>query len=102
MWTRCALLNPEGLQWLEKEREPGVGPGFKVLVLPAQAKRTPSGAFLVVQWLRLCSHDAGGPSLSSGQGTRSHMMQQRWKILHATTKTRHSQINKHMFFKKKR
>ena len=58
VWARCALL----LLWLEKEHELGVGPGFKVLVLPAQAKTTPSGAFLVVQWLRLCSHDAGGPS----------------------------------------
>ena len=94
MWMRCALLNPAELLWLEKEHELGVGPGFKVLVLPAQAKRTPSGAFFVVQWLRLCSRDAGGPSLSPGQGTRSHMMQQRWKIPHATTKTRHSQINK--------
>ena len=26
-------------------------------------------------------------------GTRSHTLQQRWKIPHATTKTQHSQIN---------
>ena len=30
---------------------------------------------LVVQWLRLCSPNAGGPGLILGQGTRSHMLQ---------------------------
>ncbi|TEA41477.1 hypothetical protein DBR06_SOUSAS27010023, partial [Sousa chinensis] len=46
---------------------------------------------LVVQWLRLCTPNAGGLGLISGQGTRSHMPQLRVpmpqvKILHATTK----------------
>ena len=40
-----------------------------------------------------------GPSLIPGQGTRSHMLQLRvhmpqLKILQATTKTDHSQLNK--------
>ena len=47
---------------------------------------------LVVQWLRLCALNAGGLGLIPGQGTRSHMLQ--LKILHAATKTQHSQINK--------
>ncbi|TEA23632.1 hypothetical protein DBR06_SOUSAS910357, partial [Sousa chinensis] len=46
---------------------------------------------LVVQWLRLCSPNAGGPSLILGQGTRSHMPQLRvcmlqLKFPHAATK----------------
>ncbi|TEA25280.1 hypothetical protein DBR06_SOUSAS1010184, partial [Sousa chinensis] len=32
---------------------------------------------MVVQWLRLCAPNAGGPGLISGQGTRSHMLQLR-------------------------
>ena len=45
------------------------------------------GASLVVQWLRLCSANAEGPSSNPGWGARSHMVQQRWEILWATTKT---------------
>ena len=70
---------------------------------------------LVNQWLRTCSSNAGGPSSIPGQGTRSHMPQLRVdmtqlkllhaltershmtqlkaKILCATTKTWHRQIN---------
>ena len=49
------------------------------------------GTSMVVQWLRLCAPDAGGPGLISGQGTRSHMPQLRvrrpqLKIPPATTK----------------
>ena len=33
------------------------------------------GLPLVVQWLRLCTHNAGGPGSSPGQGNRSHMLQ---------------------------
>ena len=40
------------------------------------------GTSLVVQWLRLCASNAGGPGSVSGQGTRSHMLQ--LKILHAS------------------
>ena len=29
---------------------------------------------LVVQWLRLCEPNAGGPGSIPGQGTRSHML----------------------------
>ena len=45
------------------------------------------GTFPVVQWLRLCTPNAGGPGSIPGQGTRSHMVQ--LKILHATTKRSH-------------
>ena len=61
----------------------------------------------VVQWLRLHAPNAAGLGLIPGQGTRSCMLQLRVhmpqlkipnattkKILHATTKTWHSQINK--------
>ena len=56
----------------------------------------------MVQWLRLRASYAGGPGSIPGQGTRSHMpqlkiLQVSMKIPHATTKTRHSQIN--IFFK---
>ena len=33
------------------------------------------GTSLVVQWLRLCVPNAGGPGLMPGQGTRYHMPQ---------------------------
>ena len=57
-----------------------------------------SGISLVIQWLRLCTPNAGGPGLIPGQGTRSHMLQLRvhmlrLKILHAATKNWYSQIN---------
>ena len=32
---------------------------------------------LVVQWLRLCTSNAGGPGSIPGQGTRSYMLQLR-------------------------
>ena len=38
------------------------------------------GPSLVVQWLRLCTPDAGGPGLIPGQGTRFHMPQVRPSI----------------------
>ena len=47
---------------------------------------------LVVQSLRLCAPNAGGPGSVPGQGTRSHTAQ--LKFLHAATKTQRSQINK--------
>ena len=31
--------------------------------------------FLVIQWLRLCIPNVGGPGLIPGQGTRAHMLQ---------------------------
>ena len=56
---------------------------------------------LVVQWLRLCTPNAGGLGSIPGQGTRSHMAQlktlhahQRLKIMFVTTNAWHSQINK--------
>ena len=80
------------------------------------------GTSLVVQWLRLCAPNAGGPGSIPGHGTRSHMPQLKrshmpqLKILHATTKiphtamkipraatkTRCSQISKYFLKKEKR
>ena len=53
---------------------------------------------LVVQWVRLCTPNAGGQGSIPGQGTRSHMPQLKIphaaaKIPRATTKTGHS-LNK--------
>ena len=44
------------------------------------------GTSLVVQRLRFCTHNAGGPDSIPCQRTRSHMLQLR-KIPHATAKT---------------
>ena len=53
------------------------------------------GTSLVVQWLRLCAPNAGGPGANTGQGTRSYLPQQGLKIPCATvTKTQCNQINK--------
>ena len=40
-----------------------------------------TGASLVVQWLRLCAHNAGGLDLIPEQGARSHMLQLRVHML---------------------
>ena len=58
----------------------------------------------MVQWLRLGAPHAGGMGSIPGQGTRSHMLQlrvrmlqRRLKILCATAKTSHGQINKQIY-----
>ena len=58
----------------------------------------------MVQWLRLGAPHAGGMGSIPGQGTRSHMLQLRvrmlqgrLKILCATAKTSHGQINKQIY-----
>ena len=61
------------------------------------------GTSLVVQWLGLCSPNAGGLGLIPGQGTKSHLSQLKsshtvTKILHATIKTQRSQVNKYIHF----
>ena len=61
----------------------------------------------MVQWLRLCTPNAGGPGSFPGQGIRSHMTQFRvhllqLKVLRAVTKTQHSPINKNKHFRKTR
>ena len=53
------------------------------------------GTSLVVQWLKLCTPNAGGPGLIPCQGTRSHRLWLRVcrpqpMTLHTTTKTQHS------------
>ena len=47
-------------------------------------EREDLGISLVVQWLKLCTPNAGGLGLIPAQGNRFHMLQ--LKILHATTK----------------
>ena len=49
------------------------------------------GSSLVVQWLRFCTHNAGGPGSIPCKGTRSHMLQlsvrvPQLKILHVAMK----------------
>ena len=76
-WTMMVLFLYSTLQWKSRLKYIlGTSPGSPV------AKT-------------LCSQ-CGGPGLISCQGTRSHMPQ--LKILHAATKTQHSQVNK--YFKK--
>ena len=59
-------------------------------------KRFLRGTFLMVQWLTLCAHNAGGLALNPGQGSRSHMLQ--LKIPYAATKTCAAKgINKYIF-----
>ena len=54
--------------------------------------KTPGpGTSLVVQWLRLHAPNAEVLGLIPGQGTISHMLQ--LKILRATAKIQHRQIN---------
>ena len=60
------------------------------------------GTLLVVQWLRLCTPNTGGPSSIPGRATRSHMpqyrvqmpTQRRLKTPSATVKIECSQTNK--------
>ena len=61
----------------------------------------------MVQWLRFHAPNAGGLGLIPGQGTRSRMPQLRahmpqLKILYATTKIWHSQINNFKKYMKQR
>ena len=65
---------------------------FDKIQNPFMIKILNKGTSLVVQWVRLCAPNAGGPGLILGQGTRSRM--------HATTKT-WSRQNKYINIKKK-
>ena len=47
------------------------------------------GTSLVVQWVRCCTPNAGGPGSIPGWGTRSHM-HAATKSSHATTKSLHA------------
>ena len=42
--------------------------------LSMSTERRQTGTPLDVEWLRLCTPSAGGPGLTLGQGTRSHML----------------------------
>ena len=48
-----------------------------LLAVQGTLKSLLHGISLVVQWLRLRTHNAGGPGSIPGQGTRSHMQQLR-------------------------
>ena len=69
---RGYLIQPPHLQIKSKVKQlswdgtPGMD--FKILWL---------GIFLVIQWLRLCTPNAGDPGSIPGQRTRSHMLQLR-------------------------
>ena len=52
----------------------------------------------MVWWLGLCAPNAGSLGSIPGEGIRPHMPQ--LKILHATMKTQHRQINKNKYFHK--
>ena len=67
-------------------------PFFSADLLPLRIRKL--GTSLVVQLLRLCAPNAGSQGSTPARGTSSHMPQ--LKILQATTKTRHSQINKNI------
>ena len=59
------------------------------------------GASLVILYIGFSTANAGGPGSIPGQGTRSHTPWLRvhvpqLKILYATTKTQHSQVNKYV------
>ena len=55
------------------------------------SKDTITGISLLVQGLRLCAPNVGGPGSIPGQGIRSHMLQ---------LKIPHSQINKYIYILK--
>ena len=55
---------------------------------PFKFKPGHAGTFLVVQWLRYHTPNAGGLGSIPGQGTRSH---NQLKIPQATSKTQHRQ-----------
>ena len=56
-----------------------------VLNMNRMQARTKPGTSLLVQWLRLCTPNAGDLGSIPGQGTRSHMAQ--LKTPHAASKT---------------
>ena len=61
-------------------------------ILRKQRLELESGISLVVLWLRRHAPNAGDPGSIPGQGALSHLL--KLKMLHATTRTQQSQINK--------
>ena len=77
------------------------GAGSDVRLKHVQETRT--GTSMMVQWLRFCTPNAGGPYSIPGQGSQiPKTPNAAVKILAATTKTRCSQINNYYFLKRKR
>ena len=75
--------------------------GSKIIIFQkyTEQKKTDTEISLVVQRLRLQAPNAGSLGSIPGQGTGAHVPQLRvcmlqLKILHTSTKTQHSQINK--------
>ena len=62
-------------------------------ILKKKKKRL-KGSSLVVQWIRFQVPNAGIPGLILDKGTVNRFHMPQLKILHATTKTQHCQINK--------
>ena len=50
-----------------------------------------TGTSVVVQWLKLCTPNAGGLGSIPGQGTISHILHKRSMIPYAITKIQHNQ-----------
>ena len=62
--------------------------------LKKKKKKRLKGSSLVVQWIRFQVPNAGIPGLILDKGTVNRFHMPQLKILHATTKTQHCQINK--------
>ena len=55
-----------------------------------------------IQWLRLCTPNAGGWGSIPGQGTRSQRLQRRSKTSCATAETQHGKIHNKSTLKKEK
>ena len=64
-----------------------------------QIKEHSTGTPLASQWPSLGAPSTGSSGSAPGQGARSRVSQRKWNTPHATTKTRHSQINNDLFQK---
>ena len=92
VFSSCLCQRKEGLQNGEGER-PGTEPyetsSLQPLAMPVCPKKTTLnsgfensiGTSLVVQWLGLCTPNAGGPGWNIGQGAGCHTQQLRVHML---------------------
>ena len=71
------LTRDSSIHFVRKETFPALSPEMDLSQSFSFFKEQNSGTSLVVQWLRLCAPNAGGPGSLPGQGTRSHMPQGR-------------------------
>ena len=71
-WTHVPCKGPMGAVPVHAFTAQALNDGEQMALTSRNVKL---GTSLVVQWLRLCIHNAGGPGSSPGQGNRSHMLQ---------------------------